>query len=57
MPALRTTGLAALIEDEEDVLRWAEWVAQTVLAFGGQPSTALFCAAHFAEGLERELLR
>jgi hypothetical protein len=36
--------------DRRTIVRWVE---QTVLAFGGQHSTALRCAAEFAAAFER----
>jgi 1-aminocyclopropane-1-carboxylate deaminase/D-cysteine desulfhydrase-like pyridoxal-dependent ACC family enzyme len=36
----------------EEIAKWARWVFDTVISFGGNASTAAFVAAHFAQGLE-----
>jgi hypothetical protein len=38
----------------ERIAKHAQWVAETILLFGGQASTAFLCAATFAAGLEDE---
>ena len=39
---------------DEEIRRWAQWVADTILVFGGNASTAYACAGIFAAGLENE---